>query len=302
MEQFTIEQKMEIHHNALIIFKNVIEAAMQIENSNNETYAYIVSNTSDNDCFFDKDLLFVSLMNQKKIFLKSKVPYHQIYFPLFILAKIINEDIFQIEEHTLIEAYADYLEVNNLLEEDVNYENDLEIINQMTREPGIFWINKSGCTKDRSDYTKIKVEEEEIVFKFDESYIEQYDLQDDGRYIKKFKYPINETYIDIDGKIKRKYKVIYKELEVFPKLSNKERYIKYTKEQTKFSFRKQEMIEYTLQDIYDYINKQLELFESLDKINELNQNLKTELKNPKMVQRLLDSGLSVEEALESIGY
>ncbi len=302
MEQFTIEQKIEIHNKALIIFKNVIEAAMQIEkdNLNNNTFAYIVSNSSDCDSFFNHDSLFMSLMNQKKILLRTKVPYHQIYFPLFILAKIINEDIFQIEEYSLIETYAEYLEENNLLEEDVNYDNDLEIIGQMTREPGIFWINKSGCTKDRSDFTNIQPEQ--IVFKFNESYVEQYDLQDDGKYIKKLNYPTNETYIDIDGKKKRKLKVVYKELEVHPKLSNKERYIKFTKEITKFSFEKHEMIEYTLQDIYCYLNKQLELFDTLDKLDELNQNLKSELKNPKMIQKLLDSGLSVEEALESIGF
>ncbi len=291
METIKHSKDIEIHIKYLNLFKKVIESAIELEKNNNQTFGYIVSNSTDCDIYFGCDTKFMNLMNEHSIVLKSKLQYHQIYFPMFILSRIINHDIFDIDPVVLIERYTEYLEDNQLLEEGVDYDDDFECLNRMLQEKGDFWINRSGCSKNRQEYTKHIPEN--LIFNFDESFIERY-FYEDERFVKKTRYINKNT-----GEIIR---LVVEELEKSKAPSGEKKYFALKKENTKFYFGKKKIIEYTLQDILEYLNEQINVYHSLDSLKNLNKELDSEVKSPKMVQKLLDNGLSIDEALEQIGY
>ncbi len=291
METIKHSKEIEIHIKYLNLFKKVIESAIELEKKNNQTFGYIVSNSTNCDCYFGSDTKFMNLMSEHSIVLKSNLQYHQIYFPMFILSRIINHDILDIDPCVLIENYTEYLEDNQLLEEGVDYDDDFECLNRMLQEEGDFWINNSGCSKNRKEYTNHIPEN--IIFYFNESFIERY-FYEDERFVKKTRYINKNT-----GELIR---LVVEELEKSKAPNGEKKYFALKKENTKFYFGKKKIIEYTLQDILEYLNEQINVYYSLDSLVELNKELDSEVKSPKMVQKLLDNGLSIDEALESIGY
>jgi hypothetical protein len=67
----------------------------------------------------------------------------------------------------------------------------------MLQEKGDFWINHSGCSKNRQEYTTHVPES--LIFNFDESFIERY-FYEDGRYVKKTRY-INKNTGELIGEL-----------------------------------------------------------------------------------------------------
>ncbi len=85
-------------------------------------------------------------------------------------------------------------------------------------------------------------------------------------------------------------------------LSKNDRLIKNLRDSSKFSFNKNNLIEYTLEDILDYLNIQLESYETYKKMNEVQEEAAKEAKNHKNLKRLLNYGVTIEEVLEAIGF
>ncbi len=287
METIKDNKEIDLHIRYVKLFKKVIESAIKLEKNNNETFGYMVTNSTILDFYFGCDSEFMNLMDEHSIILKSKLPYHQIYFPMFILSKIINHDIFDIDPDVLIESYRDYYLLDlQIVEEGVDYDDDNIILNRMLQEEGDFWINHSGCSKNRQEYTTHVPEN--LIFNFDGSLIKRY-FYENKRYFKKTKC--------INKKTKEFIRYAVEELEKREEPSGRKKYFVQKKENTKFYFGKK-IIEYTLQDILEYLNEQINVYYYL----ELKKELDSEVKSPKMVQKLLDNGLSIDEALESIGY
>ncbi len=291
METIKHSKEIEIHFRYVKLFKKVIESAIELEKMNNQTFGYIVSNSTGNDLYFGYDKKFMNLMNERSIVLKSNLQYHQIYFPMFILSRIINHDIFDFDQLVLIENFIDYLKDNHLVEDGINYYDDIICLNRMLQENGDFWINHSGCSKNRKEYTTHIPEN--LIFDFDESFIHRY-FYEDERYVRKNRYINKDT-----GEL---IKLVVEELEKSKAPNGEKKYFALKKENTKFYFGKKNIIEYTLQDILEYLNEQINVYHSLDSLKNLNKELDSEVKSPKMVQKLLDNGLSIDEALEQIGY
>ncbi len=279
MESLKHSLKIEKHYRYLSLFKKVIEKAIELEiskaNENKQTYGYLVSGSTDYDHFFQSGSTFVKLMFDKKIILKSKLQKHQIFFPMFILATIINDDIIDIDKSVLIYPFLNNFDFEN--------DDDIQILNKMIESPGEFWIINSGINEENENFN--------IIFDFGESNIEQYIYENN-------KYWITRNYVN---KIGEKFTKI-EELNEEKIFDVKELFFYQMKEVSKFEFQKIKVKEYTLQDILEYLNEQINVYHSLDKIIELNKELEVEIKNPKMLQKLLDNDLSIDEALESIGY
>ncbi len=283
METLKHSLNIEKHYRYLSIFKKVIEKAIELElneaNENKQTYGYLVSGSTDYDHFFQSNSTFVKLMFDKKIILKSKLQKHQIFFPMFILATIINDDLIDIDKDVLMYPFLNNLDFEN------DDDDDIKILNKMIESPGEFWIINSGINEENENFNF------NIIFDFGESNIEQYIYE-------KNKYWITRKYENKIGEKFTKIEVLNEE----KNFEVKELFFYQMKEVSKFEFQKIKVKEYIFQDILDYINNQINVYHSLDKIIELNKELNSEIKSPKMVQKLLDNDLSIDEALESIGY
>ncbi len=303
MDITTEERKLELHFLVVKLFKKVIEAAIELENKpeNEITYGYrLVESDEDNDTFFRDQELFYSLMRSKKIIFKSKLRFHQIFFAMYILSMIINMELFVLHDYGFQDNYITYLQENNLNEDNLELKSIKEIIEKMLKEPGDFWINHSG--KTHIDYGPEYVKEDyPIIFNFDDSVIQHYYLEDEI-YVAKAK---RDTFVKHpDGKEEIVKKIIITDqIRIKLRMSKQKRFLKNMKTSSKFSFvREEDLIEYTLEDILDYLNNQLEGYEIYKKKNEVQNEVVMEAKNPKMLQRCLDAGQSIDEALNSVGY
>ncbi len=282
--------KLKTHFKLVLLYKKVIESAIELENeSTRENYfGYRLSESSEDDIYFRDSETFYSLMVNKKIILKTKVEYAKMYFPMYILSLIINLNIFRLTEYGIIDDYiVKYLQPNNLMEENMNHKNKKNVLKKMLEESGNFWINHSGIPNIENGNENFP-----IYFDFSESYIMIYELKDEvykARREREFK-----------GK---KQIVIIDEIDCISKLSKEARFLKNLKDCSKFAHNKEdELIEYTLQDILNYLNIQLESYEIYKQMNEVQEEASKEAKNPKMIQRCLDAGQSIEEALDSVGF
>ncbi len=285
-------KKTKIHYRCLLLFKKIIEKGIELEISeageNDEIYGYNVIYTSEYNLFFKFNSTFMSLMRNENIILKSKLKYHYIYFPMYILGNIINNGMINC---TITENYYSYLKNREITNEDLYDidENYIFYFEKMIEESPEFWFSHSGS----SNITNHRPEK--IIFDFCHSQIDQYKFNN-NKYVKTTKY------IDInmvESEIIRTKEYGSKNI---VNLENEERYFLQLKESSKFNFEKKDLIEYTLQDILEYINEQINVYHSLDSLKNLNKELDSEIKSPKMVQKLLDNGLSIDEALEQIGY
>ncbi len=289
-------KKTEIHYRCVLLFKKIIEKAIELEISealeNDEIYGYNIIYTSEFNFFFKYNSKFMTLMLNENIILKSKLKYHHIFFPMYILGNIINNGMINFTGTIAINYYS-YLKNTEMTEEDwEDFEkNHIFYLEKMIDEPDEFWFNHSGSSDDNLKFTSHGPKK--MIFDFCETQIEQYKFNNN-------KYVQTKKFIDIDeSEIIRTKEYGSKNI---VNLENEERYFLQLKESSKFNFEKKDLIEYTLQDILEYLNNQISIYHSLDSINKLNKELNLEIKSPKMVQKLLDNGLSIDEALESIGY
>ncbi len=304
-------KKTEIHYRCVLLFKKIIEKAIELEISeareNDEIYGYNIIYTSEFNFFFKYNSKFMTLMLNENIILKSKLKYHHIFFPMYILGNIINNGMINFTGTIAINYYS-YLKNTEMTEEDwEDFEkNHIFYLEKMIDEPDEFWFNHSGSSDEvylthlfaqsagKDDNLKFTNHSlKKMIFDFCDTQIEQYKFNNN-------KYVQTKKFIDIDeSEIIRTKEYGSKNI---VNLENEERYFLQLKESSKFNFEKKDLIEYTLQDILEYLNNQISIYHSLDKMNELNKELNSEVKSPKMVQKLLDNGLSIDEALESIGY
>ncbi len=304
MDITTEEHKLELHILVVQLFKKVIEAAIEFEKKEETTFGYrLIESDEDNDTFFRDQELFYSLMRSKKIIFKSKLRFHQMFFPMYILSMIINMELFVLHDYGFQDDYIRYLQENNLIENNFDLKPIKEIIEKMLEEPGEFWINHSG--KKHIDYGVDYVKEDyPIIFNFDDSVIQHYYLETDcsEKYLAKRKRNIFVKHPDGREEMVEKI-IITDEIRRKLKMSKQKRFLKNMKTSSKFLFiREEDLIEYTLEDILNYLNNQLEGYERYKKMNEVQEEAIKEAKNPKMLQRCLDAGQSIDEALNSVGY
>lgn len=284
------------------LFKKIIESAIELEKkeSGTETFGYRLANSEEDDIYLMIcKPTFYSLMLNKKIILKTKLKMSKIYFVMFILAQIIEFNMLKLDDDIFFTFSLYYnSKVNNI---DINNINNNEnpnidifsrgiprinkdvLIEKMLEEEGDFWINSSSHSYP-SIIENTTENNNQMIFDFTSSTIYQYLYKE-----VEFKYV---------AKIGSSFETIYCD----SRLSKEEQFFQNVKNSTKFSFDRNDLIEYTLQDILDYLNNQLENYELFKQMNQVQNEAIIEAKNPKMIQKCLDAGQTIDEALNSVGY
>ncbi len=287
-----MDNKIEIHILILKIFKKVIEYCVELEKNKTleNDYGYLLTRTCDMDYYFGlANKKFTELMKNREIIFKTKIEERYIYFPMFILAQIICKDILTFRNTIFVYLYFQYLnenmEIHNLgimrVKNGKQEIDEIKFLNYLLQKEGRYWIEHTGSSR-KKEYNVL-----EMIFNFEECEIEQYRFE-------------NNEYICIEEfNNKQVIKRIYT---AEPAIKDEERVYKYMKKSSKFYHEKPKIIEYTLKDILDYINGQISVYEYDDKKKNINNEVLIESKNPKHLERLLSYGISIDEALESIGF
>ncbi len=290
-----MNQKIIIHILFLKLYKKIIEYAIELElsesrrNKNSEYYGYILSFSHNEDIFFNcLNHTFYNLMRKKEIILKTKLNDNHIYFPMLILSEIINKN-FMTFDCKIYSPYLQYLEMNILLVEERKIccprgivIDKVYFMNLMLNEKPKFWFEHSGNSVKK----QIPLN---MIYDFEDSVIDKYTLTS-GKYIRIEKDKIIELFEnESEGRIRYDF-------------SEDERPYIFMKKNSKFDHTKKNFTEYTLNDILNFIDEQINIYEIQDNKKLLNEEIEFESKNPKNLQRLLNYGVSIEEALEAIGY
>lgn len=290
-----MNQKIIIHILFLKLYKKIIEYAIELElsesrrNKNSEYYGYILSFSHNEDIFFNcLNHTFYNLMRKKEIILKTKLNDNHIYFPMLILSEIINKN-FMTFDCKIYSPYLQYLEMNILLVEERKICCPLGIVidkiyflNLMLNEKPKFWFEHSGNSVKK----QIPLN---MIYDFEDSVIDKYTLTS-GKYIRIEKDKIIELFEnESEGRIRYDF-------------SEDERPYIFMKKNSKFDHTKKNFTEYTLNDILNFIDEQISIYEIQDNKKLLNEEIEVESKNPKNLQRLLNYGVTIEEALEAIGF
>lgn len=148
-------------------------------------------------------------------------------------------------------------------------------MNKMLNEKADFWIQYSG----NSDLTMKK-----LVFDFIDSTINQFIFQD-GEYIR------NSL---VGSKV-----IQFRERKKWIKDDALMYY--YLKRGGLFDLNK-DLIEYTLRDILEHLDRQIFIFENSEKFEKINEEVILQTKNPKMIQKYLTMGVEIEDALGFVGF
>ncbi len=287
-----MDNKIEIHILILKIFKKVIEYCVELEKNKTpeNDYGYLLIKAASHDYYFGfSNKKFVDLMLNKEIIFKTKIEEKYVYFPMLILAQIICKDIFTLNNSIFVRQYFQYLsenmEIHNLgitrMKNDKQELDEIKFLNYLLEKEGKYWLDHSGSNRKKEHNVL------EMIFDFEDSEIEQYKCEN-NEYTRLEKYNNKPV-------IKR---IFTNE----PTIKEEERVYKYMKKSSKFNHERPKIIEYTLKDILDYINGQISVYENDDKKKNINEEVLIESKNPKHLERLLNYGISIEEALESVGF
>lgn len=273
---------MDFHIKFVRLYKKIIEHAIKLEDKE-RVFGYNVSNVRiDEFYFFRRSSQFSIKMMNKEIIFKTGLNAEQIYFPMFILADIINKDTFGFDISPLPFMYFEHLndigEVDDmgLYYDGVKMTDKMYFMNKMLNEKADFWIQYSG----NSDLTMKK-----LVFDFIDSNINQY-IFEDGEYIK------NSF---VGSKVIR-----FRETKKWIKDDNELMYY-YLKSGGIFDLNK-DLIEYTLGDILEHLDRQIFIFENSEKFEKINEEVILQTKNPKMIQKYLTMGVEIEDALGFVGF
>ncbi len=296
--------KIEIHILFCKLYKKIIESAIEKEKNpkNSIIFGYNVSFSHMEDIYFNcLNHLFLDLMTKKEIIFKTKLKEEEIYFPMLILCEIINKDIIHFDNSSIVHTYFfEYALLNEDIDEIKRYydgngmfTDKKYFMNKMLNKNGEYWIQHAGNSRKQTSLN--------IIFNFEDSKIDQYIYENNNYFrIKKTR---TQT-IDMDGNlhIEEPGSIILFIEENKKKIKEDERSYLYAKKNSKFDHSKKRLTEYTLQDILEYLNHQIDIYENEENKKLTNEEILIESKNPKNIQRLLDLGISIEEALESVGF
>jgi hypothetical protein len=267
----------------LKIFKKVLETGIQKELSTSDPkiYGYRINiHNPEEEHFFSDNSKFIQLMDSRRILFKTKLTSDDIYFPIFILSEIIEKEIITYMEHPIEENYYEYLTKIEPTSKKISY-GMIEIWEKMLSEPGDFWYQQCKGS-----------DEEEGIYHFYGNRIYQYEYRN-GKYY--------TVYFSTD----RKGQVHERTIDFLEETSikkGKHRILQSLHKSSKFYHENGPLIEYTLQDMLDYVNQLLEVDRFLEEKSKIHPELLIESKNPKYIQKYLDLGYSIEEALSSVGY
>lgn len=296
-----MDKKIELHIQFMKLFKKVLEVGIKLEKEieNPQKYGYIVSHADPHyDIFFDSDSTFMNMMNSKKIILQSKLPHDKIYYFMFILATIMNQDFvsFGVDDF-IFEKYSNFLDFNpahDVDDEGIDYDDPVQYMNLLLQETGNFWIDHCG---HRKFYRP-----PHCIYDFRDSTFERF-LYMDGKYCQKI--TTNKIVQHPDG-TKETQKIdnfIDYMSSSSMKKTNQERILYNLRKASPFCFDSPpDIIEYTLPMMLHYVQQQIDLYEVLPTFTLLNEDIKIKGKTPFMIQKYINMGLSIEEVLEAVGY
>lgn len=266
----------------LKIFKKVLERGIEkeLESPDSTIFGYrIIIHNAELEHFFSVHSKFIQLMENYEIILKTRIGADDSYFVLFILSELINKDHHFFMEHPIEENYYQYLED---IDDNTGYDQKA-IWEKMLSEPADFWYQQNQVMEG----------EGEGIYHFYGNKLTQYQYRD-GKYYQVYYSKDRKTGNTIERcmdmieevKIEKREDKIYQSLH----------------KSSKFSHERKPLVEYTLQDMLDFVNQLLEVYDFIEMKEKIHPELLTEAKNPKFIQKYLDLGLSIEEALESVGY
>ncbi len=319
---------LNMHIKTVSLFKKIIESAIQLENkeSATKTFGYRLVDSDEDDIYLMIcKPIFYSLMLNKKIILKTKLKMSKIYFVMFILAQIIEFNMLKLDDNFFF-SYSLYYnsKVNNIDINNINNNNNIEnqntnifspiiprinvdlLIEKMLEEEGDFWINSSGHRYPSiiENIENTTENNNQMIFDFTSSTIYQYLYKEPDFCFTKAAVSQSEIPENVNERFKYVAKIgtSFETIYCDSRLSKEEQFFQNFKNSTKFSFDRNDLIEYTLQDILDYLNNQLENYELFKQMNKVQNEAIIEAKNPKMIQRCLNAGQTIDEALNSVGY
>lgn len=274
-------EDIELNCKMLLFYRKLIEHGIEMEKKSGEQeYGYILyvqeleEDQEQEQPFFYSCEKFASYMRLKKMIFKSSLPVTSMYLPMFILRELISKPVIQIFNHPIIVKYVEYLQKNNL---DIGG----NIFERLMTQPGDYWYQKAGKSKYNQEST--------FIYDFIETHIDQYIYQD-GKYIKHLKKWKGEHFTMLT-------------LELCEEITDDyQRIFKYVRDSSKFGIDKPSLVEYTLQDILEYINKLIYISEYHDDRSKLISALIIESKKPEKIEEYLNKGHSIEEALTYVGY
>lgn len=276
-----MDERIELNRKMLMFYRKLIEHGIEMEKESGEQeYGYILyvrdveEEQEEEQPFFYRGEKFVYNMGLKRMILKSSLPVSSIYLPMYILRELISNPVIHTENHPILEKYHEYLQKNNL-------EDGVDIFHRMMSQSGDYWYQKTGKSKYPPEST--------FIYDFIETLIDQYIYQD-GKYIKHLKRWVDDKWINIT-------------MELFEEVTfDYQRIFKYVRDSSKFGIDKPSIVEYTLQDMLEYINKLLYISECHDDRSLLISALILESKKPEKIEEYLSKGYSIEEVLTYVGY
>ncbi len=275
MEEERIRKREEITKMKIQVFfefmKKIIETAIEYESKieNKQYYGYIAYSMKEDSPFFDLNTTFDSMMKNKEILLKTKLPIQQIYLPMYILSELINMKQpygipNEIEERYIYHFFKD--------DDDIPISN-MVIIKNFMEKKGEEWFKLSGIGH-------------EFIFNFEETKFGSYEYHEGSYY----------NFIGSKKHIKQHFKS-EERIE-----SQIKRVFDGLKKSSKFHRKPPPLKEFTLYEILDYIHQLQHVYPYIESQKTLNPDILIESKHPKLVQRYLDMGYTIEEVLDFVGY
>lgn len=268
------------HRKMLLFYRKLIETGIEMEkkNKDKQIYGYRVVNVINPDdeqdrYYFFYDCKFTNLMFEKKIILKSSLPKSSIYLPMYILKELIENATINPDSHSILCSYISFLQID---QEMIDFPQ--LIIDNMISKEGDYWYEHSGVSsKD--------------IFNFSDVVIDKYIYQD-HKYIQLVKKKNIQT-----GKVEDVPFEIFDEMTL-----DYQRIFKYVRDSSKFGFDKPSLVEYTLKDILEYINQQIYICECFNDRSKIIHSIEIEAKEPSKLNKYLQEGHSIQDALSFVGY
>jgi hypothetical protein len=279
-----MESQIVNHHKMLLFYRKLIMTGIEIEkrSEDKQIYGYRVVNVINPDdeqdrYYFFYDCKFTNLMFEKKIILKSSLPKSLIYLPMYILKEMIENTTINPDSHSILCSYISFLIKNQQINPEM-IDFPQFIIDNMISKEGDYWYEHSGVSS-------------EDIFNFSDVVIDKYIYQD-HKYIQL-----------VIRKNIQTGKVEYVPFEIFDEMTlDYQRIFKYVRDSSKFGFDKPSLIEYTLNDILEYINQQIYICECFNDRSKIIHSIEIEAKEPSRLNKYLQEGHSIQDALSFVGY
>jgi hypothetical protein len=251
--------------------RKIIETAIDYESKieSDKYYGYIAYSVDTESPFFYMNSTFDSMMKNKEIIFKTKLPIQLIYLPLYILSELINRNNpygipTNIEERFLHHFFKD--------DDEIPISN-MVIIKNFMEKTGEEWFKLSGIGN-------------EYIFNFEETIFGSYEYHEGN-------------YLNFIGS-KKQFKQHFKSEERIE--SQLKRVFDGLKKSSKFHRESPPLKEFTLQEMLNYIDQLRLVYSYVESKKTLNPDILIESKHPKLVQKYLDLGYTIEEVLDFVGY